>query len=98
MKKPLSILLKAIELKPDSKVAYQNRSNVYLKIRHFIRAIADYTELLKQHPDDPEVYFGRGVVDDDKGDLDLAIEDYNTAIKLKPDDAEAYFNYGTYFS
>ena len=53
---------KAIELKPDSKAAYQNRGNVYLKIREFDSAIADYTELIKQYPDDPEVYFGRGGV------------------------------------
>ena len=85
---------KAIELKPDSKAAYQNRGNIYHKIRDFDRALADYTELIKQYPDDPEVYFGRGGVYSDKGDLDFAIEDYKMAIQLKPNYGEAYFNYG----
>ena len=75
---------KAIELKPDSKAAYQNRGNVYLKIRDFDRALADYTELIKQNPDDPEAYFSRGIFYANKGDLDFAIEDYNKAIQLKP--------------
>ena len=46
------------------------------------------------NPNYAETYYNRGLVYDNKGEIDRAIVDYNRAIELNPSYAEAYSNRG----
>jgi tetratricopeptide (TPR) repeat protein len=59
------------------------------------KAIADYTEAIRQKPDVVEYYFKRGFAYDYKRDYDNAIADFNEVIRLNPNDAVAYKNRGS---
>ncbi len=51
-----------------------------------------YRQVLKQHPNSPEVHYYIGLALDTQGELDAAIAEYLTAIQLKPKLAEAHGN------
>ena len=58
------------------------------------KAIAYYTEALKQKPDLLEAYVNRGVIYDTIDEVDKAIENYNITIQLDPNYTDAYYNRG----
>ena len=83
---------KAIELKPDYAVAYNNRGNSRSNLSDNKGAIEDYNKAIELKPDDAEAYSNRGVSRSNLSDNKGAIEDYTKAIELKPDYADAYYN------
>jgi len=58
------------------------------------RAITDYNKAIKLDPNNPEVYYLRGIVYYERKDYDRAIKDYNKAIKINPKVAMIYNNRG----
>ena len=89
---------KAIVLKPDLAVAYNNRGNAYNDTGDFDHAIDDLDKAIDLNPSDAIAYNNRGNAYSGKDDFDHAIEDYTRAIELKPDYAEAYNNRGNAYS
>jgi tetratricopeptide (TPR) repeat protein len=53
-------------------------------------AIADYTEFIKDHPNQVDAYSNRGFSKAMLNDLSGAIKDFNRAIELAPHSADAY--------
>ena len=61
---------------------------------NYDRAIADYSESIRQNQSNAASYYGRGVAYKMKGNYELAIADFNDAIRLDPNQPLAYFNRG----
>ena len=85
---------KAILLKPDYTVAYNNRGIAKGGLGLYEEAIADHNEAIGLKPDLAEAYINRGNTKRGFGRHEEAITDYDRAIQLKPDLAEAYNNRG----
>ncbi|NEQ68927.1 MAG: tetratricopeptide repeat protein [Symploca sp. SIO2D2] len=95
---------KALAFVPDAEQAivqdntiyalYSYRGLAYRRKREIDRAIADYTQVLKIHPDDDCTYINRGNAYSDKGELEQAIADYTQALQINPEYAKAYANRG----
>jgi Flp pilus assembly protein TadD len=60
----------------------------------FDKAIANFSEAIRFHPDDASAFNSRGNAYAGKGNLYRAIADYNEAIRLKPNYALAFCNRG----
>ena len=85
---------RAIRLKPDLAVAYNDRGNAKAVLGRRDEAIADYDEAIRLKPDYAMPYNNRGIEKVALGRRDEAIADYDEAIRLKPDFAIAYNNRG----
>src|SRR5215831_16434894 len=55
-------------------------------------AIADYSEVIKLDPSDPDAFNNRGQAYDSKGEPELAIADYTQSIRLSRENPRAFFN------
>lgn len=60
-------------------------------------AIAQYTEAIRLHPEDPSIYYERARLYDQRGDSRLALEDLAITIKLMPTATDALLRHGLYF-
>lgn len=89
-KEAIEYMNKAIKLKPDLAVAYNNRGNAYSDLGQHQRAIDDYNEFIRIKPDSAEAYNNRGYSYNKLGQHKQAIEDFNEAIRIKPDLAINY--------
>ena len=85
---------KAIEIKPDDYIAYNNRGYVKYSLEDFKGAIADYNKAIEVKPDYYIAYNNRGNAKYSLENFKGAMADYNKAIQLKPDDAIAYYKRG----
>ena len=81
---------KAIEIDPNSEVAYVARADRYAAEGDLDRAIVDYTKAIDFNPHKAIYFFARGNAYHDSGD-DHAIADYTMAINIDPNDAD-YFS------
>lgn len=85
---------KSLAEKKDVNANY-NRGLAYYKLRNYDAAIADFSEVINNNPEDSEAYYNRGLAkygkEDDKG----ALADYNMAIRLNPNYANAYYGRGS---
>ena len=85
---------KAIELKPDSAEAYNNRGVAKINLGHYEAALADYDQAIRLKPAYVMAYTNRGGAKNELGRPEAALADLDQAIELKPDDADAYNNRG----
>ena len=60
-------------------------------------AIAQYSEAIRLHPEDPSIYYERARLYDQRGDSRLALEDLAITIKLMPTATDALLRHGLYF-
>jgi len=61
--------------------------------------IEDLNQVIKLNPNDPQLYYKRGVLRYELENILEAIEDFNQAIKFNPNYAEAYiYRAATYFN
>lgn len=76
----------AIRLDPDSIEAYLGRAEVYVNLKQYEDAEADYAAVLEKTADRPytqaEAYAGRAAVYEQTGDWAAAEADYSTALPL----------------
>ena len=83
---------KAIELDPDSLVAYMARGSARIQLEAYDQAITDLTTALRG-PEPPEpayAYFARGSAFAHKGEHDKALADYDEGLRLKSDDGNHF--------
>jgi tetratricopeptide (TPR) repeat protein len=82
----------------SDEVFYQNRGKLYVDLKQYENAIADFTKVIRCscHPGD--YLYCRGIVHDDKGDYGKAIADYTESIKSEQPfgcyHAESFYNRG----
>jgi tetratricopeptide (TPR) repeat protein len=75
---------------PDRYSELLNQGNTESQAGNHDRAIASYSEAIRQEPDVCEAFFFRGNTYARKGDYRKAIADYNKAISISPEHAEAF--------
>lgn len=74
--------------------AFYNRGNAYFAMNDFSRAVADYTEALRNKPDYSPALFNRAVAQRVSGNAQLAVTDFSSVIALTPGDADAFAGRG----
>lgn len=82
-----SKIIESGELKSDPKILayiYNNRAVIWLQQGNDQKAMEDYEEALKLHPE-PAAYFNRGLIKAQRGDVQSALKDYDKAIELNPE-------------
>jgi tetratricopeptide (TPR) repeat protein len=85
---------KALDIAPDSYIAWHARGIALDELGRFEEAIASYDNALQFKPDYPEAWNNRGFALDELGRLEEAIASYDNALQFKPDDPEAWNNRG----
>lgn len=86
----------AIQIDPDSMIAYLGRAQAYVALEQYEDAKTDYTTVLdgsSQSIQKVEAYIGRAEINQIQGNLENAIEDFSVAMELLngadiPDGAE----------
>ena len=86
---------KALALKPDLHVAYNNRGAAYMEKGELDNAIQDFSTAIELNPVYADAYYNRGNAYLQKSEFDNAINDFSTAIERNPVYADAYSNRGT---
>jgi tetratricopeptide (TPR) repeat protein len=86
---------KAIQLNPNSDIAYLLRGDAKFKLDQYEAAIEDFSKAIQLDPDNASAYNYRGTAKFHLNQYEAAIEDYSMSIQLDPDDINAYFNQGT---
>ena len=73
-------------LPPDILAACYLRRGYSLGMKHeYIRAIADYNQVIKLEPDNADAYYFRGLSHYAKGQIKLGLIDVEQAHKMKPE-------------
>jgi tetratricopeptide (TPR) repeat protein len=81
---------RAIDLKPDLWLAWQNRAEVYLAQGQREKALADFSKLIAQNPKSAVAWTNRGWVYIELHEYDNALADLNKAIELDANNATAW--------
>lgn len=85
---------KAIELDPNSAIAYDKRGVAFTKLLKFQKALKDFNHAIGLDRNNHELYNHRGVLFYCIQKTDKALDDYNTALSIFPGYAKAYYNRG----
>lgn len=81
----------ALRLDPKYKNALAQRARLWLRMKKYDNALADYNEIIRQEPVNAEAYCGRGLaLYYGKDQVDEALADCSEAIRLEPNTAWAY--------
>ena len=95
----IDYITRQIDANPGDAAKYVWRANVWLELKEFDIAIADFNEAIRLDPRSAGVaYQGRGRAWCDKKNYDKAIADCNEAIRLDPGYALAYLTRGVVWS
>jgi tetratricopeptide (TPR) repeat protein len=90
----ISMLLRAIELKPTSAEAYYNLAHGWQSLRDFEAALSSLERAIALRHNDPEYYFERGNVLKQLNRPKEAIVSYEKAVQLQPNYFKVYNNLG----
>ncbi len=64
--------------------AYNDRANVYFRMKDYDKAISGYDDAIRLQPRDPVLYANRGNTYRVKGDYDRGLRDFDESIRLNP--------------
>lgn len=78
----LADLDRVTELAPDFSYAYYNKGNIYMLLRDYDKAVADYTEALRLDTRFPDAWYNRGVAHLQAGRLQDGLSDLSRAGEL----------------
>jgi tetratricopeptide (TPR) repeat protein len=78
---------------PDALV---DRGRVFYRKGDYEKALADYDAAIKQAPQDPRAWTGKGLSHDRLGEAVKASEAWKTALRLAPDDPETHYRIGRF--
>jgi protein O-mannosyl-transferase len=84
----------AIQLHPNYKEVYYEKSNIFLRMGKKQLAMDNILKAIFIDPKFYDAYLLRGNLKNETGDYQGAIEDFSKVIQLKPDYAIAFFNRG----
>lgn len=90
----MSLLDRAVAMRPGSAAAQLNRANALVDRRVFAEAREGFSRALALKPGYAEAHYGRGVAELELGNPRAARQDAEAALKLKPGYAEAIFLLG----
>lgn len=90
----LTLIDRAIEIRPDYADAYNNRGNVLQALNRFEDALTSYDRSITLKPDSASAHNNRGNTLRKLDRVPEALAAYQKAIAIKPDYAEAYCNMG----
>ncbi len=68
---------------------YQAEAEILYEVQDFASALAIYEAAIRDYPDDPDLYYGRALVAERAGQVELAIADLRRLVALNPEDARA---------
>lgn len=85
LKRALQECNKALQLQPGAPGALNSRGLVYLRLKHFDRAVADYSASLRAGPLQASARFGRGLAWLNSGELKKGQADIAEARRRDPD-------------
>ncbi len=85
---------KALEIKPDLHVAWNNQGFALENSEKLKTAIASFDKALEIKPDLHVAWYNRGIALGNLGRLEEAIASYDKALEIKPDDDAAWYNRG----
>ena len=88
----LTLLDRAVAMRPQSAAAQLNRANALVDRRAYSDAVAGFSRAIALKPDYAEAYNGRAVAELELGNPQASRRDAETALKLKPGYAEAAFS------
>ena len=77
--------------------AFYNRGVAYRQKGQLDRAIEDYDQAIRLHPNYVFAYVNRGGIYAGKEQWDKALEDFNRAIQLNPNFADAFYSRGAVY-
>jgi superkiller protein 3 len=86
---------KAIALRPDHAMAYNNLGNALLQQKQLGEAVKAFRKAIALQHDFAMAYNNLGTALAEQKELGAAVQAYRRAIHLRPDDAETYYNLGT---
>lgn len=90
LEEALADLNAGIELAPENKNGYLNRSLTHFHLQRYEETIKDYTEYLKLDPYAPNIWYERGMLRRSLNRPDEALADINQCLKLDPNFGLAY--------
>jgi len=90
LEEALADLNAGIELAPDNKNGYLNRSLTYFHLQRYDKCIEDYTKYLELDPYAPNIWYERGMLRRSLNQVDLAIADLNQCLQLDTNFGLAY--------
>jgi tetratricopeptide (TPR) repeat protein len=85
----LADLNKAIKLNANNSYTYQDRADVYGKLKEWDKALTDYSKVIKLTPKFPYAYRGRGLVLLHEGKDVEAQADFEKYLQLNPSGKDA---------
>ena len=81
-----------ITIKPI-RIIFMTMSHSEKKLKYDL-AIAKYSRMIREHPDDYRSYNNRGIAYQKTGQYDLAIRNYSKSLEIRPDFFLAFINRG----
>lgn len=88
---------KAIEINPQSAIAYSNRGSAYLFLEEHEHAIQDFEMAIKIDPQLDAAFNNRGLIYFSLGEYERAIQDFDMLIEIAPSSAIGYSNRGVIY-
>lgn len=93
-KKAIEYYTKAIDLKKDFVVAYNNRGNAKAALKQYAEGIKDHNKAIEINPNYADAYYNRGLTKECLNRYEEAINDYDKAINLNYNYTNVYNNRG----
>ncbi|MFC2131602.1 tetratricopeptide repeat protein [Bacteroidota bacterium] len=90
LEKAIEYFTKGIEADPDYQIQYSSRGSVYIDMKKYDSAMADFNTAIKLKPNDSKSYNLRALCNLEMKNYLKAIKDYSMAIELLPHDYESY--------
>ena len=85
------------EMFEDNQSIINTEINLYIELGRTIELIAKLGDAINLDQENPLLFFNRGTIYDQEGQLDNAIKDYNKAIELDPSSFGSNYNLGALY-
>jgi len=94
-KEAIALLLKALEISPDSAVAHADLVSALAGQGRIGEATAHFRKAVEIDPSDYDAYINMGIALGDQGDIEGATAHFRKALEINPENPVPYHNLGT---